>query len=302
VNAPLRSMGETTRERRRRGGRVAAMLLAAATLAAGSIISVAGPAQALPVDPRLFSCTGGLGEAFTQRTVTGKLTLEDRPYDVQVIETGTGVVENYRPSLATNRGGSWLDPGRVEWGVSVPNPGHNRYRLHMPGVLPGGGGYFDAYLEILFAGGANGSWQIPMFDCTVTRGPAYLSTPPSPRAFSCTGSLGEAFTQRTVTGLVTRRNRPYSVYVVQTGTGVEESYRSGGAADGLPSWLHQGYLDWGVTGPNPNRNVYRLHIPPVLPRAGGWFDADLKVLFAGGVNGSWQIPMFDCAVSQPVAP
>ena len=34
-------------------------------------------------------------------------------------------------------------------------------------VLPGNGGFFDADLDIEFAGGANGAWQIPMFDCTV---------------------------------------------------------------------------------------------------------------------------------------
>jgi hypothetical protein len=46
--------------------------------------------------------------------------------------------------------------------------------LHISPVLPGNGGCFDAELEIAFDGGANGSLQISMFDCTVSGGPALL--------------------------------------------------------------------------------------------------------------------------------
>lgn len=35
-------------------------------------------------------------------------------------------------------------------------------------------------------------------------------------------------------------------------------------------------------------------IPPVLPGQGGYFDADLQILYNGGLNGNIQIPMFDC--------
>lgn len=38
----------------------------------------------------------------------------------------------------------------------------------MPPVLPAVGGFLDADLEIDFAGGTQGNWQIPMFDYTVT--------------------------------------------------------------------------------------------------------------------------------------
>ncbi len=56
-----------------------------------------------------------------------------------------------------------------------------------------------------------------------------------------------------------------------------------------------------MSGSSPGRfangDLYHLNIPPVLPPAGGFFDADLDIAFAGGVNGGWQIPMFDCAVA-----
>lgn len=121
--------------------------------------------------------------------------------------------------------------------------------------------------------------------------------PTNPRAFSCTGSLGEAFTTRTVAGLLTASGRPYEVTVTQTSTGVVESTRHRLAGNRGPSPLHAGYTEWNVTGPNPDGNVYWLSIPPVLPGAGGYFDADLDIEFAGGANGGWQIPMFDCTVS-----
>ena len=52
-----------------------------------------------------------------------------------------------------------------------------------------------------------------------------------------------------------------------------------------------------MTGHNPNGDLFHLNVPPVLPPIGGYFDADLDIEFAGGANGSWQIPMFDCTVA-----
>jgi hypothetical protein len=34
----------------------------------------------------------------------------------------------------------------------------------------------------------------------------------------------------------------------------------------------------------------------VLPRVGGFFDADLEIQFAGGASGGVQVAMFDCTV------
>ena len=118
------------------------------------------------------------------------------------------------------------------------------------------------------------------------------------RSFSCTGGSGEAFTVHTVTGSLNRTNRPTGVSVIQTASGTVESVRSGGSALVGPSWLHPGYTEWNVTGPNPNKDTFHLSIPPVLPDAGGFFDADLDIEFAGGANGGWQIPMFDCSVGR----
>jgi len=130
----------------------------------------------------------------------------------------------------------------------------------------------------------------------VAAAPAVAATA-SPRAFSCTGGLLEAFTIRTVAGLLTPRNVPYQVTVTQTATGVIDSTRTRRAALVGPSWLHAGYTEWDVTGPNANGDLFHLNIPPVLPGNGGFFDADLDIEFAGGANGAWQIPMFDCTVA-----
>ena len=284
----------------RLGRRVLALLASSVTVATALVAGNLTGAEAVTApaySPREFSCSGSLGEPFTQRTVTGKLTLGHVPYDVRVIQTGTGVEESHRIRRGENGGASWLHAGYVDWNVTGPNPDGNLYRLHLPPVLPGNGGFHDADLEILFAGGTAGGWQIPMFDCTVTGGPAFLSTPAGVRSFTCQGTLGEPFTQRTVTGKYTSANVPYDVRVIQTSTGTEESHRIRRGQNGGASWLHTGYVDWNVTGPNPDGNLYRLHLPPVLPAVGGFHDADLEILFAGGTAGGWQIPMFDCTVS-----
>ncbi|MEZ5094707.1 MAG: hypothetical protein R2731_00345 [Nocardioides sp.] len=100
-----------------------------------------------------------------------------------------------------------------------------------------------------------------------------------------------------MTGLLNWNNRPYSVTVTQTGTGVVESYRAGLAGNRGPSSLHAGYTEWNVTGANPDHNLFWLSTPPVLPGAGGFFDADLDIELAGGANGALQIPMFDCTMA-----
>ncbi len=260
------------------------------------LVLTAAPAQAA-APPRSFSCSGGLGEPFTVRTVSGLLTAGTVPYNVIVALPGPGAVVSNRTGKAALVGPSWLHAGYTEWDVTGHTQNGDLYHLNLPPVLPGNGGFFDADLEIDFAGGADGNWQIPMFDCTVTGGPARLSTPSGPRSFSCTGGLGEAFTIRTVTGQLNQRNRPSGVVVTQTQSGVVESTRARLASLVGPSWLHAGFTEWDVTGHNPNGDLYRLNLPPVLPPLGGYFDADLEIDFAGGANGNWQIPMFDCTVA-----
>lgn len=242
---------------------------------------------------RTFTCSGTAGDVFTAYTVTGQLNLLAVPMNVRVARTGSGVVESSRTGHAALLGASTLHAGFVAWDVTGPNPDDNTYTVHMPRVLPGGGGFFDADLEVAFAGGANGELQIPMFDCTVSGGPQLLSIP-GPRSFSCTGDLGEPFTFRTVAGGLSFLNVPRNVRVTQPGSGIVDSSHSGPASSLGPSWLHAGYTAWDITGPNPNGDVFVLHAPPVLPPAGGYFDADLEIQFAGGADGEWQIPMFDC--------
>jgi len=65
---------------------------------------------------------------------------------------------------------------------------------------------------------------------------------------------------------------------------------------GRPSRLHPGHTGWDVAGTGTARDLRHLHLPPVLPGAGGYFDADLEIMFNGGVDGEWQIPMADCTV------
>jgi len=260
------------------------------------LVGMAGPASAA-TNPRAFSCTGGLGEPFTFRTVAGLVTNTNVPFQVTVTQTASGVVDSTRLRKGVLVGPSWLHAGYTDWNVTGWNAGGDLYHLHIPPVLPGNGGFFDADLEILFAGGTAGGWQIPMFDCSVTGGPAWMSTPVGPRSFTCTGGLGEAFTFRTVAGQLTWRNVPFGVTVTQTYAGLVDSTRLRRAALLGPSWLHAGYLEWDVTGRNPSGDLFHLNTPPVLPKAGGFFDADLEVLFAGGTAGGWQIPMFDCLVT-----
>ena len=264
-------------------------------LVAAAVAAPPAGAATATAQLRSFSCTGGSGEAFTVHTVTGSINRANRPTGVTVTQTASGTVESVRPGGSALVGASVLHPGYTEWNVTGPNPNKDTFHLNIPEVLPGAGGFFDADLDIEFAGGVNGALQIPMFDCTVTGGPAWMSTPDAARTFTCTGGLGEAFTIRTVTGSLTPANHPLAVSVIQTGSGLVDSYRPRAKLVGV-SVLHAGYTEWNVTGPNPNKDTFHLNIPPVLPGAGGLFDADLDIEFAGGVNGAWQIPMFDCSV------
>jgi hypothetical protein len=135
-----------------------------------------------------------------------------------------------------------------------------------------------------------------MVDCTVSGGAARLAQPRGHRSFTCSGSLGEAFTARTVSGGLTGRTIPRDVTVSGPAPTAILDRRPGQAAQAGPSALHAGYLAWDITGRGSAGDLYTVHVPPVLPARGGFFDADLEIAFAGGANGSWQIPMFDCRV------
>lgn len=267
-------------------------LAAALVVAAAAIVPFAAPTAAASTTDRAFACSGNAGDIYSQYTVTGSLKSGGRPYAVTITQTATATTL-LRTTAATSLGASTLHAGYTTWDITAANPNGDTYALHAPAVLPGAGGYFDADLEVLWAGGAAGGLQVPFFDCTVKGGPASLASPSGTRTFSCRGSLGLARTDRTVTGTLNSRNVPASVKVVETATGTVASTRTKPAKLGA-STLHVGYTDWNVTGSNAAGNAYALHIPPVLPAAGGYFDGLLEITFAAG--GAWQIPMFDCTV------
>jgi hypothetical protein len=276
---------------------VSAILLALSAWTASSArAAVPSRTGITAVAQRGFTITGSLGEAFTTRTVTGQLTTAGVPNHVVVTETGTGRVLSNRIGKATLVGASLLHSGYVQWDITARAHG-DLYALHLPPVLPGGGGFFDADLQIDFAGGVNGSWQIPMFDGTITGGPGYLAHLAGIRTLSISGSLGEPFTAYTITATVSRNTIPTHVVVTATSTATVVSTRTTTATLIGASWLHTGFLQWDVTGGRvANGDLYYLHLPAVLPAAGGFFDADLEVAFAGGANGGLQIPMFDGTV------
>ena len=68
------------------------------------------------------------------------------------------------------------------------------------------------------------------------------------------------------------------------------------AGEALAAEIGGAFARCDVTGANPNGDLFNLHVSPVLPRVGGFFDADLEVSFAGGTAGGVQVPMFDCTV------
>ena len=230
------------------------------------------------------------------RTVTGVLSSSGRPAQVQVVRPGGTTPESDRPGIASLVGPSWLHAGYTEWNVTGPNPNHDTYHLSIPPVLPGGGGFFDADLEIAFAGGSLGSWQIPMFDCTVTGGPASLVSPAGPRTLSCSGTDAD-LAPRVVTAGLSRANAPFAIAVAHAGSPTADMTRARRAALLGASGLHPGYQEWDITGANPNHDLYRLSLPPVLPAVGGFSDATLEIALSGGTLGSVQIQMFDCTIS-----
>jgi hypothetical protein len=236
---------------------------------------------------RSFSCTGHDGPIRTTRTVTGQLTVANVPIQVQVFDN-TGVLVTTK-NRAQALGSSWLHTGYTQWDITGAGTNGDLYSLHIPPVLPGGGGFFDADLEIAFAVG--GEWQIPMFDCTVTGGPAWLASGGGPRSFSCAGNSGDIYTGRVVTGRLTTGNVPVDVTVTATYTGAALSHRAGRGTSMGASWLHAGYTDWDVTRNAAPGETYHLHLPPVLPRVGGFFDADLEESIG------LQTLMFDCTVA-----
>lgn len=271
-------------------GALLATLAAAAALALPALSAAPAAASAATVwSPRAFTCSGTLADLGSY-TVTGLFAAG--PYNLTVSH-GTATVSSH-PGAAGPLGGSVVHSGYLAWDITGPGTGGDLYYLHIPPVLPGQGGYFDADLEILYNGGQAGSNVVSMFDCTVTGGSPALSTPPGPRGFTCSGRDAEV--ARTVTGSLTRLNVPYDITVTQTGTGTVVSQRPGRAHLIGPSPLHSGYSEWNITGAGTGGDVYRLNTPPVLPAHGGYFDADLQILFNHGVNGNVQIPTFDCAV------
>lgn len=278
-----------------RRARVSRPVLAAAAAVVAALALLAVPASAMASapkawTPRSFTCSGSLADLGTY-TVTGQIT-GNVPYRLAVAHNGSVVFKH--PGKATPLGSSVLHPGYLQWDVTGAGVGGDLYYLSIPPVLPGQGGYFDADLEILYNGGQDGSNQLPMFDCTVTGGSPVLSFPPGPRSFNCAGNDAEV--ARTVTGSLTPRSVPRAVTVTQTGTGTVVSEHLGRASLIGPSALHSGYLEWDITGAGAGGDLYHLSTPPVLPAHGGYFDADLEILFNGGQDGNVQIPMFDCTV------
>ena len=270
------------------------MTVAVVVLLSGLAGLIATDPSIAAAPPRSFTCSGSAGEIFTQRTVTGLLTADAKPYSVTVTGPG-GVVLDAHAGKGTNLGPSDQHPGYVKWDLTAPTANGDLFLMSMPAVLPGAGGFFDADLDQEFAGGLNGGLQISMFDCTVTGGRPALSRPPGLRTFSCAGSAGEAFTRHTVTGQLSSANRPQQI-TVSDASGTIVSYRAGRARLVGQSTLHSGYTAWDVTGATAGGDDYFLNIAPVLPAAGGYFDADLDIEFAGGLNGGLQISMFDCLV------
>ncbi len=239
-------------------------------------------------NPRSFTCSGNAGDPYAGYTVTGSITAAGTLTQVNVADY-SGAVVSHR-NWGAKIGASPWHAGYTEWNITGVNPSGYTYHLSVPPALPGGGGFMDADLFIDLAGGGN--VQLPMFDCPVTGGASYLSTPPA-RSFRCEGMV-DAMTHYVVTGTITHLNAPTNTTVTNAYTGAVASYRSWKGALVGPSWLHAGYTEWNITGPGLMGDTYHLNIPPVLPPVGGYFDADLDLGFAGG--GSVQVPIVDCHV------
>lgn len=248
--------------------------------------ATAAPAPAAVTNPRSFTCSGNAGDPYAAYTVSGQLTSTGSVIQARVMNyAGTLVSQRNR---ASNLGPSAWHTGFTEWDITGTNPDHFTYHLSIPPAPPGGGGFMDADLFVDLAGAGN--LQVPMFDCAVSGGAAYLSTPPA-RPFRCEG-LVDYRTHYVVTGTITHLNVPTRVSVTNVATGSVLSYRGWKAARVGPSWLHAGYTEWDITGPGLMGDTVHLNLSPVLPPAGGYFDADLDLGFAAG--GGVQVPVFDC--------
>jgi len=265
---------------------IARTLVVAAATAAAALI---GPASAEASTPRTFTCSGSL-DYYTQFTVTGQFSENDRPMAVSV--TSVTGASSKLAGRARSLGASLVHPGYVTWDVTGAGAAGDLYHLSTPKVLPGGGGYFDADLEVLYAGGVNGSNAIPMMFCTVTGGSVSVS---KTRTFSCTGTPSDPLTKTTVTGKLDRTGRPTSATVVgATGT---LSTRTTPATSLGASWFQTGYTDWDITGPDATASTgdtFDLHFPNVVPPSGGYVHALLEITYAAG--GAMQVEMADCTI------
>ncbi len=243
---------------------------------------------------RTLFCTGNAGPAYTQRTVTATITAAHKVRGI-VVRDQTGAVASRRTTAGASLGASDIHSGYVAWDVTGTNPEADLYQLHLPPVLPGRGGFTDADLVIQWAGGANGSLQIPMFDCRISGGTWAQAHPAGLRHFVCTTTPGELGTNYRVKGTLGSASRPRNTVVSNDlGAKVHRATRAGRLG---ASVLHTGYTTWNLTAANPDHNRYRLHVAPILPPRGGYFDADLEVLLNGGADGSLQLLAFDCSVS-----
>lgn len=268
-------------------------LLRTAAVAAGAALVLAAgstPASAA-TSTRGFSCTGA-ADVYVAYTVTGKLTAKNQPYATSVVSITTGgtvaTVAGRTPSL----GASVVHPGYVAWDLTGAQSAGDLYQLSIPAVLPGGGGFFDADLEILYSGGDFGSNVLSMTNCTVTGSKVEVS---KVRTFSCSGTPAEPWTKRTVTGSLNRANQPSQVAVTDA-AGAPLSTRARNARLVGASWYQAGFQQWNITGVGAGTDLYYLHVPAVLPDKGGYFDGLLEIQFDGGNLGNWQVVLTDCTV------
>jgi len=268
------------------------LLRAVAVAAGAALILTAGATTASAASTRTFSCSGAV-DRYVAYTVTGSLTAQNRPYAVSVVWQTTGATVAGVAGRAPSLGASLVHAGYVTWDLTGPQSAGDLYQLSTPPVLPGGGGFFDADLEVLYAGGANGSNVLTMTNCTVAGARVEVA---KVRTFSCTGIPAEAATTRTVTGSLNRNNQPYQVKVTDA-AGLALSTRTRSAALVGASWLQAGFQQWDVTGANAGTDLYYLHVPPVLPGKGGYFDGFLEIQYDGGAAGSWQVVLTDCTVA-----
>ena len=224
------------------------LLRASAVAAGAALILTAGATTASAASPRTFSCSGAV-DRYVAYTVTGSLTAKSQPYAVSVVWQTTGATVAGVAGRAPSLGASLVHAGYVTWNLTGPQSAGDLYQLSTPPVLPGGGGFFDADLEVLYAGGANGSNVLTMTNCTVAGARVEVA---KVRTFSCTGIPAEAATTRTVTGSLNRNIHPNQVKVTDA-AGLALSTRTRSASLVGASWLQAGFQQWTSRGPTPGR-------------------------------------------------